>query len=135
MYSLDRISTTTDCDVLLTWAAKEKSDLLYKQYSIDRATDNYSQTSVEIEAILQGVIGEINATSTVVETLPPGPTKEDLLKKITRLQYKKFVLENRKESYGSVALVEKELDLERINKEITEVDIFIASVTAHKATL
>ncbi len=45
------------------------------------------------------------------------------------------MLENRKDSYGSVALLEKELDLERINKELTEVDLFITGITAHKATL
>ncbi len=64
-----------------------------------------------------------------------GPTKEDLVKKRTRLEYKKFLLENRKESYGSVALLEKELDLERINKELDEVDDFISTITAHKNTL
>ncbi|WP_395057069.1 hypothetical protein, partial [Flavobacterium sp.] len=61
--------------------------------------------------------------------------KEAEIKKKVRLEYKKFLLENRKDSYGSVALLEKELDLERINKELIEVDAFIAAITAHKATL
>lgn len=135
MYSLNKITTAADCDVLLTWAQKEKSDLLYKQTTIDRITDNYSNTSVEIEAILQGVIAEIDATTTVINALPNGPTKEDLTKKRTRLEYKRFILENRKESYGSVALLEKELDLERINKELDEVDVFITNVTSRKTVL
>jgi hypothetical protein len=45
------------------------------------------------------------------------------------------LLENRKESYGAVALLEKELDLERVNKQLAEVDVFIAEVTAHRDTL
>ena len=52
-----------------------------------------------------------------------------------RLEYKKFLLENRKESYGAVALLEKELDLERVNKQLDEVNVFIDAITAHKATL
>ncbi|VXB14270.1 conserved hypothetical protein [Flavobacterium sp. 9AF] len=52
-----------------------------------------------------------------------------------KLDYKKFLLQNRKESYGVVALLEKELDLARINKEIDEVDAFILAITNHKATL
>ena len=52
-----------------------------------------------------------------------------------RLEYKKFLLENRKESYGAVALLEKELDLERVNKQLDEVNLFIDAVTTHKATL
>ena len=52
-----------------------------------------------------------------------------------KLEYKKFLLENRKESYGAVALLQKELDVERIIKELDEVNDFIAVITAHKATL
>jgi len=135
MYSLNKITSVADCDVLLAWAEKEKSDLTFKQLSVERVTVNYSSTSIEIDAVLQGVIAEIDATATVIAALPEGPTKEDLEKKKTRLEYKRFLLENRKESYGSVALLEKELDLERINKELDEVDIFITDVTARKVTL
>lgn len=135
MYSLNKITTVADCDVLLTWAEKEKSDLTFKQLSVERVTVNYSSTSIEIDAVLQGVIAEISAIDTIMSTLAEGPTKEDLVKKKTRLEYKKFLLENRKESYGSVALLEKELDLERINKELDEVDAFITTITTHKASL
>lgn len=135
MYSLNKITTVADCNVLLTWAEKEKSDLTFKQLSVERVTVNYSSTSVEVDAVLQGVVAEITAIDTIITTLPEGQTKEDLVKKKTRLEYKKFLLENRKESYGSVALLEKELDLERINKELDEVDAFIATITDHKATL
>ena len=135
MYSLNKITTVADCDVLLTWAEKEKSDLTFKQLSVERITVNYSSASVEIDAILQGVIAEIDATQTVIDALPEGPTKEDLVKKLTRLEYKKFLLENRKESYGSVALLEKELYLDRINRELDGVETFIVDVTARKAAL
>ena len=135
MYSLNKITTVADCNVLLTWAEKEKSDLTFKQLSVERVAVNYSSTSIEIDAVLQGVVAEISAIDTIIGTLAEGTTKEDLLKKKTRLEYKKFLLENRKESYGSVALLEKELDLERINKQIEEVDVFIVAVANHKATL
>ena len=135
MYSLNKINTVADCNVLLTWAEKEKSDLTFKQLSVERVAVNYSSTSIEIDAVLQGVVAEISAIDTIIGTLAEGPTKEDLVKKKTRLEYKRFLLENRKESYGSVALLEKELDLERINKELDEVDVFITTITDHKATL
>ncbi|MES2811499.1 MAG: hypothetical protein V4670_03430 [Bacteroidota bacterium] len=135
MYSFSKITTVADCDVLLTWAEREKSDLTFKRLSVERITTNYSSTSVEIDAILQGVIAEIAAVETVIGILPEGPTKESELKKKVRLEYKKFLLETRRESYGAVALLEKELDLERINNEVEEVDLFIAGVTAHKSTL
>ncbi|SHJ03501.1 hypothetical protein [Flavobacterium terrae] len=135
MYSFNKITLASDCDVLLAWAEKEKADLAFKKFSEERITANYSSTSVEIEAVLQGVLAEISAVQTVIDVLPEGPTKENEIKRKIRLEYKKFLLENRKDSYGSVALLEKELDLERINKELAEVDLFITGITAHKATL
>ncbi|CAM3925581.1 MULTISPECIES: hypothetical protein [Flavobacterium] len=134
-YSISSITQVADCDVLLTWAGKEKAELEFKKLSEERLTSKYEDTSVEVEAILQGVIAEISAIDTVISVLPDGPTKEDQIKNKRKLEYKKFVLENRKESYGAVALLEKELDLERVTKELEEVNAFITVITNHKATL
>jgi hypothetical protein len=135
MYSVTNLTTIADCDVLLTMANKEKADLAFKKLSEERLVTNYSTTSVEIDAILQGVIAEIAAVDAILTVLPNGPTKDSEEKRKVRLEYKKFLLENRKESYGAVALLEKELDLERINKQLDEVNVFIDAITAHKATL
>lgn len=135
MYSVTNLTTIADCDVLLTVANKEKADLTFKKLSEERLVTNYSTTAVEIDAILQGVIAEIAAVDSILAVLPNGPTKDSEEKRKVRLEYKKFLLENRKESYGAVALLEKELDLERVNKQLDEVNLFIDAVTAHKATL
>ena len=134
-YSINKITQIADCDVLLTWAEKEKADLVFKRTSVERLTTNYSSTSVEIEAILQGVLAEIAAVEAVINVLPEGATKEIESKRKVRLEYKKFLLENRKESYGIVALLEKELDLQRLSKELEEIDAFITLVTQKKASL
>lgn len=135
MYTVSNLTTIADCDVLLGMAQKERSDLAFKKLSEERLVTNYGNTAVEIDAILQGVIAEIAAVDTVLAVLPEGPTKDAEEKRKVRLEYRKFLLENRKESYGAVALLEKELDLERVNKQLTEVDVFIAEVTAHRDTL
>ncbi len=135
MYSVTNLTTIADCDVLLTMANKEKADLAFKKLSEERLVTNYSTASVEIDAVLQGVIAEIAAVDSILAVLPNGPTKDSEEKRKVRLEYKKFLLENRKESYGAVALLEKELDLERVNKQLDEVNLFIDAVTAHKATL
>ena len=135
MYSVTNITTIADCYVLLTMTNKEKADLTFKKLSEERLVTNYSTTSVEIDSILQGVIAEIAAVDSILAVLPSGPTKDSEEKRKVRLEYKKFLLENRKESYGAVALLEKELDLERVNKQLDEVNLFIDAVTTHKATL
>lgn len=134
-YSVSNITVAADCDLLLTSAGKEKADLEFKKLSEERLTNKYATTSVEVDAILQGVLVELSAVNTIIDVLPDGPTKEEEKKKKIKLEYKKFLLENRKESYGAVALLEKELDLARVVKELEEVNAFITIITDHKATL
>lgn len=134
-YSISKITTVADCDLLLAWAAKEKADLNFKKLYEERLTDNYSTTSIEIDAELQAVIAEIASTETVIATLPAGNSKEEAIKKKVKLEYKKFLLENRKESYGVVALLEKELDLTKVTLELNEIDTFTTAITTRKAEL
>ncbi len=84
---------------------------------------------------MKGVLAEVTATETIIVVLPEGPSKEDAVNKRTRLEYKKFLLETRRESYGSVALLEKEMDLARVLLEIDEVNAFITTVSSRKTEL
>ncbi|QSB29092.1 hypothetical protein [Flavobacterium sp. CLA17] len=134
-YSIKRITQVADCDVLLTWAAREKADLDFELMSEDRLTDKFETTSVEVEAILQGVLAELLALRVAVVMLPEGKGKREMSVRIKKLEHKQFLLENRKLTYGLLALLQKELDIQRIENEIKEVDTFVAELTAHKATL
>lgn len=134
-YSVQNLTQVADCDVLLSWAQKEKADLTFRKLSVERLTDRYAETSVEVATQLQGVIAELAAVDSYIDILPDGPIKDEALDKKTRLEYKKFLLEGRVESYGVVALLEKEMDLGRVAQEIAEVDAFVAAVEARKAAL
>ncbi|MFN8274914.1 MAG: hypothetical protein U0X58_08555 [Flavobacteriaceae bacterium] len=134
-YSVNNLSTVADCNALLTWAGREKADLSFKKLSDERLTSRIAETSQELDAELQGVLTEISATETIINILPDGPSKDDAINKKTRLEYKKFLLENRRESYGTVALLEKQMDLARVQVEIDEVDAFISAVEQRKAAI
>lgn len=92
MYTITNLTQIADCDALLTWAAKEKEDLNFKKLSDQRLTVRFAQTSLELDAILQGVIAEIGAQETIIAVLPQGPSREDAINKKTRLEYKKSYL-------------------------------------------
>jgi len=81
VYSVVKIASVQDCDLLLSWANKEKADLNFKRLSEERLTLNYSATSLEIDADLQSVNTEIAATETIIATLPDGNSKEEAIKK------------------------------------------------------
>lgn len=134
-YSVQNLTQVADCDVLLSLAQKEKADLTFRKLSVERLTDRYAETSVEIATQLQGVIAELAAVDSYIAILPDGPIKDEALDKKTRLEYKKFLLEGRVESYGVVALLEKQMDLGRVEQEIAEIDAFMAAIEARKAAL
>jgi len=134
-YTVQNLTQVADCDVLLSWAQKEKADLTFRKLSVERLTDRYAETSVEEATQLQGVIAELAAVDSYIAILPDGPIKDEAVDKKTRLEYKKFLLEGRVESYGVVALLEKQMDLGRVEQEIAEVDAFVAAVEARKAAL
>ncbi|MEO5776682.1 MAG: hypothetical protein ABIQ27_07235 [Flavobacterium sp.] len=135
MYTITNLTQVADCNALLAWAGREKADLAFKKLSDERLTARFADTSQELDAVLQGVIAELAATETIIAVLPDGPTKDEAINKKTRLEYKKFLLETRRESYGVVALLEKEMDLARVNQEIVEVDTFIATIETHRDSL
>jgi hypothetical protein len=134
-YSISNLTLVADCNSLLAWAAREKADLNYKKITIERVAQKYAETSVGLDAEIQGVIAEIAANDTIISVLPEGPTKEEALDKKVRLEYKKFVLENRKENFGTVALLQKQSELGRIEQEIVEVDAFVVAVEARVLAL
>lgn len=135
MYSIEKLTQVSDCDAVLTWAQTEKENLELKKLNESKLTKNYSTTSLSIDTELLSVTTQIAGINSVLPSLPEGSVKEDHLKKLKRLEYKKFLLEDRRINYGVVALLEKELDVERISKEIVEIDAFITAVTQKKATL
>lgn len=135
MYSTSKITDVADCDLLLSMANKEKADLDFKKLSEQRQQTTYSENAVEIDAELQLVDAEISATQTIINSIPNGETKDDAVKKLTKLQYRKFLAEIRKENYGVVALLQKEMDLARLSLELSEVDKFIVEINTRKLAI
>lgn len=134
-YSVSTLQTVADCDVLLSMAAKDKSDLQFRQLQLQRQQSSYAQNALKTEDELQAVDTELDAINTIVSSLPDGSIKDENIIKQKRLELKKFLLTERKNNYGSIALLDKELDVAQVALQIAEVDAYIAAITAHKATL
>ncbi|MFC7772486.1 hypothetical protein [Flavobacterium sp. GCM10027622] len=135
MYSISKITQTSDCDVALNWAQKERDILAQKKSIAEKTTLQLGTTAESIEVQLQRLPSELAATELAISLLPDGQLKEAELKRKVRLEYKKFQLESRKESQSFVALVKKEVQVQLINKKLKEYDAFIAALNAHRATL
>lgn len=134
-YSISFLLTTEDCDNMLAIAQKERDDAAFRKTSVERRQSATSSRSVEVSTELQTVNTELATWNALIGTLADGPVKSNLEDRVIRLEYRKFLLEGRSESYGTIALIEQELELALLNQSITEIDAFIAQVSAHRATL
>jgi hypothetical protein len=134
-YSVSNLTEVADCNALLTWAGREKADLTFKRTAEERLTVKFAETSVEIDAILQSVLAELAALDTIIAALPDGPIKDDQIKIRTKKEYKRFLLVTRRETYGIIALLQKEYEVSVKDQEIEEIDAFIAAIEAHRDTL
>ena len=134
-YSVEMLATVEQCDTLLELAQAQKDDLEFSKSSESRDLSNYQDRTVKVEADLMAVSAELEALQTMVDTLPEGDLKQDTQSRIKRLEYRKWLLEMRSETYGVTSLLERELDLAIIDRKIEEVDTLIQAVTDRKATL
>jgi len=134
-YSVAAITKKADCDVLINDAKKEKNDLEFRKLALQRQQTSYTENSVELEAELTQVNGELAAYDTIIAGLPDGELKTEQIKKKKKAELKQFLLTDKQHDYGVVALLAKELDLARLEKDIEATDNFIAAIEAHKATL
>ncbi len=134
-YTLTALTTVQECDTLLAIANKDKKDLEFKKLSLERQRESYADNSVEINTELTAVNAELDAVNSILAILPDGTAKEEQADKKVKLEYKVFLLQNRREGYGTVALLDKEFNIARVDLELQETDSFITQIEAHKLTI
>lgn len=134
-YTTTSLTTIADCDLLISLANKVKSDLNYRKISLQRQQSNYAENATEVTSELNAVTAELSALTTIVDSLPDGETKDEQITKKKKAELKQFLLTQKKDEYGSVALVSKEFELARIEQELNEADTFITALTTRKSEL
>ena len=134
-YSVSSLTTAADCDLMLTMVNKQKNDLSFRKISLERQQAHYAENAIELDADLQTATAEANALDAVIATLPDGDVKDDNITRKKKLELKLFLLNDKKQNFGGIALLDKEFDLARVVKELEETEAFIAAVQARKAAL
>jgi hypothetical protein len=134
-YSVTSLTSAADCDAALALANKEKGDLDYKVLTLTRSHQIYQQRSLQLATQISATQAEMNALTTVLPTLPEGKTKTDNFADFKKAEYRLFTLQKSFDEYGVIALLEKELELNYIDKQLAEVQVFIQAIEARKAAL
>ncbi len=134
-YSVIKLTSSADCDALIQLAGKEKDDLQYRKTTVTHQNASFANTAAEVEADLISTNSQLGALTTVIASLPEGDVKESNITKQKKLELKAFLLNQKKENYGVIALLLNEMEQATIDTQIAEVDAFVLAVQNHKATL
>lgn len=134
-YAVEKESSVTDCDALTRMLAKEKDDLHFRVIVLNRQIRSYTAKAQELTADLIAVDAEIASLNTQLEVMPAGERREKLITDLDRTRLRKRTLSARQQDFGSVALVEREVELAMNAAQLAVVNAAIADVAARKVTL
>jgi len=127
-YTTNLLTNRTDCETLISITTLDKEVLSHRKKGLELNRSSSGKNAVDVQAELASVSAEMAALVSILAGLPEGPVKEEMEIKFKRLDLKKSTLEKRKESYGVLALLEKEYDIACLGKDIEEAEAFITAV-------
>lgn len=134
-FSVELLSTVSDCDALIAIANKERGDLDYKRTTLVRKQSVASTNAASIESDIASVNAELNSYVTQLATLPAGPARDEVLDKQFRAQYRLYTLTARKNATGTRAVSQQAYDIECVDVTIAQNVAYIAALNARKAEL
>jgi hypothetical protein len=134
-YSVSKLATTADCDLVLDRAAIEKAEMEHKLSGLVLETNGNDRSLSQVRANLASVNAQITGFEAARDALPEGPEKVLMNSKIRKLNDRKENLEERLSQSGSTGLLLTEMERGIIEKHVTELDTFITAVTTRKAAL
>ena len=134
-YSVNRLTSAADCDAVIARSNKEKANLDFEKLSIQRDYDFAIARSTELNADIQVATQEIAVYDQVIAGLPEGDAKDENIVKRRRADNRLFNYNELLQKYGSVALLEMEMKMNLIDKQLAELLVLVQAVEARKAAL
>ena len=133
-YSLEQITTASDCDALLTAAEAHKFNLELDRKEQEK-TYRLVLSTAGIESALSAAIAELASVESVIASEPDSPFKEEMKRRVPVLQVKINNLTSRSQRYGKIALLQKEYAMTCFDRQLEENDAYVTAVKERKGTL
>jgi hypothetical protein len=134
-FSVEKLSNVSDCESVTKLLEKEKDDLDFRGIVLSRQIKSYAGNATDITADLIATDAEITSLNAQLEVVPAGDRREKLITDLDRAKLRKRTLTARQLDYGTVALVEREVELAMANAQLGIVTAGIADVATRKAAL
>ena len=135
MYNTNLLNSVAECDTLLNMASTEQANLEFRKSNIEHRAASYASNAVEIDADILATQAELDAVNTTISVLSDGDAKTDYIIKQKRLEAQMLSLTKRKKNVSNVAVLDSELEVVKLDKEIDAVKSFITEVQTRKSQL
>jgi len=116
-------------------ASTEQANLEFRKSNIEHRAASYASNAVEIDADILATQAELDAVNTTISVLSDGDAKTDYIIKQKRLEAQMLSLTKRKKNVSNVAVLDSELEVVKLDKEIDAVKSFITEVQTRKSQL
>ena len=133
-FSVNRLTTAAQCDLLLTAKQRERTGLVNRLNNLQFQLANWDDAT-SAEAELTATLALIAGLTPVVDALPEGDDKRRNQNQLNRYETRANNLTGKVENYGVMALLEKELDRDTLTSDIATLDTFVVAVTTRRAAL
>ncbi|MEN7551749.1 hypothetical protein AAG747_27785 [Rapidithrix thailandica] len=133
-YSLNLLTSTSDCDVVITKTEEEVSNLEFKKLVLERKKKSYSQRLAKVQTELLETQAELDTISSLIGSLE-GQLKQQYESRKALLEVEKVRLEQRLVKLGPTALLVLEAEAELVQRQLDELNAFHSQVATHKGTL
>lgn len=134
--SLNLLTNVVDGNALLALQATSRTALVHQQSVMAYQLTQFDATTPTVEGGLTAVTAQLASIGDYINSLPAGSAerrKVELEKE--RLDVRQRLLSGRRETWGVVARIDLEIDMERVAAELTALDAAIALIQARIAAL
>ncbi len=134
-YSTHLIPTVTDCDTVITQVIKIKRNLEYRQLSFNRQVTAMLTDAASLPQKLVEHDTTVAGLTTAFNSAVPGPQKNKLEKKINLKEIVRRALVDKIAARGPIASLRKQYNLEFIEEQLLEVELYKTAVEERRAAL
>jgi hypothetical protein len=135
VYSLEKITTTAMCDTLLEVATKDRESLERRRRNLAESLGNFDERTADIGTELTSVQARLSIYTNLYEILPEGKDKINANLEVKRAEARKALLDKQVVGYNVFALLDKQVDYNLIETQVSIADLYIAAVQAKKTAL
>ena len=134
-YTTNTLQSVAECDELLALVSREKRGMEIRRNSLSFRNETLEESSEDFLADIAQINSELEYLNETIPNMPEGNKKEEMITDQLLLTAKLRKFNARRDNFGAIGVLQRQLDVEMLNNNLVEIDEFIASINTRKNSL